>query len=936
MLFEKRLSVVLFLPHTSTLYATLSTMKRLGILACIVVASLSIFGGFLGSEKVFAGKYDIENSNLINEVTNIVTSSGSYTSIFDDAQKKEALREVGLLSELAKNFKEDGYNNLGAYQNGLLDTFRTQVLQPLRKSLPSSINTVPYSLGETITKLQAVITVDRTGLAESGYFETSGGGLTANTAENAKQEVQGRLDNDKKVPSLCSLIPMRIGDCINEGITWLIKNTLLQIAGFLVWLTANMFNYAVQIGILEFSKWAPPALYPIWILIRQIVSLVIVFAVLYLGCLYMLGDENGKFEKMIPWLVMFALFVNFSYPLARTAIDISNIISLKIYASAVGNGALTMDSAVSFSSNNAGSLIMDKLGLQGLVTSATSDGSEAGGVLGEVKSVPGALLAVVFVGYTAYIFFMVTLLLIVRTVALVFIIVASPLLLVDSVIPLLGEQAKKLRQIFIDQLLVGPIFMIMFALTLKFLNIFNVKGGIGDLATGPSTGSSIVTFFNLIMMLIMLHIMITVTKSTSGKLGEMGSAMLGTVGGFGVGTAFAGAGLLARQTIGRGAAAVQNSSWVKNNKDTIRGRAISASAGAISNSSLNMMKSGVVAGAMKNLGMGTGMGMGLGMGAQGGYVAAQKKRESYDREAREGMQMRHKESFTDAKGVFHRKGEVDTKETEEAKRRFDENRGKSLFLTKEQKQVIKDRTTKDDDERAMKSYTEEQNKLKTETERKNHFKQKEKELEEMLKTDPGMKNPKTQTLANLVAIIQKKNVEDDTIFQKELEEVMFAYKAKSGNPADQKKYLTSKSKKIQEAFAEKTREATTTTSAPQNPVTVGTEAPPIIDVTESRSTATIDTSELDAAGLVPKEGLPIPQVLATKTPVPASSYDTGGIKDVSFVERARMKRIAAQQLAQQKAMNQMNANQNKDDDAASSATPTSPKAPVNPPSTTTA
>ena len=161
---------------------------------------------------------------------------------------------------------------------------------------------------------------------------------------------------------------------------------------------------------------------------------------------------------------------------------------------------------------------------------------------------------------------------------------------------------------------------------------------------------------------------------------------------------------------------------------------------------------------------------------------------------------------------------------------------------------------------------------------------------------------------------------------------MFAYKAKSGNPSDQKKYLTSKSKKIQEAFAEKTREATTTTSAPQNPVTVGTEAPAIIDVAESRSTSTIDTSELDAAGLVPKEGLPIPQVLATKTPVPASSYDTGGIKDVNFAQKARAKRMAAQQ----KAMNQMNANQNKDDDAASSATPTSPKAPVNPPSTTTA
>ncbi len=630
-------------------------MKRLGILAFIVAFSLSIFGGFSTIKKVFAeDTYDSISAQVIADID---ATQKKFDAKKNDIDARAAAGTVSLKD--AKQY-EYNYSKYTSVLNNTKSAYISVVDASKKANMPTyegqakAVSMANNILGTEESRISAVLNSEHRRIFSqlssefnlkydlyrkqaSGINIDPDGVLTASSTDRLQNvspdTVKTPVIEGQVTKNLCAFFSWSLGDCINEGVTWLIKNTLLQIAGFLVWLTANMFNYAVQIGILQFSDWAPTTLYPIWILIRQIVSLVVVFAVLYLGGLFMLGDENGKFEKIIPWLVMFALFVNFSYPLARTAIDISNIISLKVYASAVGNDALTKDSKVSFNSNNAGSLIMDKLGLQGLVTSATSDGSAATGLLGAtVNSIPGALLAVVFVLYTAYIFFMVTLLMIVRTVSLVFIIVASPLLLVDSVIPLLGEQAKKLRQIFIDQLLVGPIFMIMFALTIRFLDIFSIrgKGTINGLGMGLSDGNSIVTFFNLLMMLIMLHVMLTVTKETSGKLGAWGSGMLGTVGGFGVGTAFAGAGLLARQTIGRGALAVQNSEWVKNNRDGAVGRAVHRSTSAVANSSLNMMKSGVVAGAMKNLGMSTGMGMGIGMGAQGGYVSSQKRRKSYD------------------------------------------------------------------------------------------------------------------------------------------------------------------------------------------------------------------------------------------------------------------------------------------------------------------
>ena len=90
-----------------------------------------------------------------------------------------------------------------------------------------------------------------------------------------------------------------------------------------------------------------------------------------------------------------------------------------------------------FLNKTVGTMIMNRLGLSGLVDYATGTGSAdktAENSLNRINSVPAALLAVIFIFYAAYIFFVVSTLMITRTAVLVFIIVASPLLFVDEVI----------------------------------------------------------------------------------------------------------------------------------------------------------------------------------------------------------------------------------------------------------------------------------------------------------------------------------------------------------------------------------------------------------------------------------------------------------------------------------------------------------------------
>lgn len=499
-------------------------------------------------------------------------------------------------------------------------------------------------------------------------------------------------------PGSCSLVSGNLVSCVDSIIAWFITHTLLAFAGWFLWLTASLMNYSINIAILGFANWAPPTLYPVWLIIRQIVSLIVVFAGLWLGFMYIIGDEK-KFEKYIPWLVMFALFVNFSYPLTRMAVDVSNIVSLNIYTGIVGDEALSSDV---MSSKTPGAIIRSKLGLEGLVdfatdgnTGVTSETSKTG-ALNKINSTPAALLAVIYIVYAAYIFFKVTAILVMRTAALVFLIVASPLLFVDSVIPRLGDEAAKLRKVFVEQLAVGPIFMIMLGLTLSFLDVFSASGAL-NMSGGVSSsinqggGAAIGMFFNILMMLIMLHIMFKVTEAVSGKIGQMASDAMGKVGGFAggiaLGVATGGAGLLGRATIGRGAAALGQHSWItsqaaKSGVGGFVGRGILGMTNSVANSSFDARNSSIAKAGAGKLGLGVGMGSTLGMlGSKGGGREERIEKVNKEREdIARGLGLHKKNVYSEDGVLLHKKGDRDTSEKANAQRMaFQEAAGTSWF-----------------------------------------------------------------------------------------------------------------------------------------------------------------------------------------------------------------------------------------------------------------
>lgn len=658
----------------------------------------------------------------------------------------------------------------------------------------SAFNT--YSLNSQ-NELRNAIQTDRnpTLAAQAIIAQTVATTTITNAAQGNQNTASQRYTTDlTQDQEKCSFFGGNLLGCIDQLVGWLIKNTLLQIAGWLLWLTANMLNYSIQLGILNFKDWAPDSLYPIWIIIRQIISLIIVFVGLYLGILYMLG-RGDTFGRYIPWVVIFALFVNFSYPLARTAVDISNIISLNIYTSAIGSDALQ---ATISSKNTAGSIIMNRLGLEGLVKGvvASSNDIQSGNTsIGNLTGIGPALLAIVFVLYAAYIFLIATGIIIMRTVILIFLIVASPILLVDSVLPVLGDQAVKLRKMLFEQLLVGPIFMLMLALTLRFLEVFSTatKSGRAFVDAG-ATSATVTQYFNILMMLIMLHIMITVTKKFAGDLGNMAGNAMGKVGGFGIGLASGGTGLLARKGIGGLALKAKNSDWVNRNQHTALGRGVSSFTNSLSNSTFDLRNT-AVAGKMGALGMG------MGMGAKMGEEAAQKQKVQNLKAMGANIRTQHKKDIyrEDENGnmvIAHRKGDDDA-EGIKAREQFFQNSGGALFLTKSQKEELDSGFVDEESAKNLKNYKQQ----KTKAEKLAFAGELRQNLDKLKTEDRNLTSPKAQALIRSIHEIETSEKQDLEAFDKQVEDARDKYEELSEDK--KQNHLASLSRDVRDAVKEK-------------------------------------------------------------------------------------------------------------------------------------
>ncbi len=369
-----------------------------------------------------------------------------------------------------------------------------------------------------------------TGLgAQSKVTDNSGkttttGGVGDTSAKIDASKSGAPVDSTNKE---CGLNPFCY---LGEGLAQILQGIAFAFMVLVAWIlgiVGVLFNWIVVITVFQFATYFgnSQGMLLAWGILRDVGNILLLFGFLYAGVMMLLDLHSFDARKAIPRLIIFAVLLNFSLFAGEAVVDISNVLSTKLYQQA-GQSVIQKCSGTSCT-NQVGiaEVLIQDTGL-GSAFSLSKDSA-----LSQVVTNPDHMK--MFMAYVAIIIMMsiVTILLLaaaimflLRAITLVVLLVTSPIGFVGFAIPALEGQAKKWWETLIANAFFAPIFLLLLFVGLKVME--GVRGGIslgndpqtliGALAD-PNTGiGSVLIVFALIIGFFMAALMFAKNSGAAG------------------------------------------------------------------------------------------------------------------------------------------------------------------------------------------------------------------------------------------------------------------------------------------------------------------------------------------------------------------------------------------------------------------------------------
>lgn len=294
-----------------------------------------------------------------------------------------------------------------------------------------------------------------------------------------------------------------------------------------------------------------------WRILRDIGNILLIFGFLAIGISTVLNTEQlGWGKKLIPSLVMAAVFLNFSLFLTEAVIDVGNLFATQFYTQINGGQVAKPTGYIGdnqIANEPISNAIMANLGLTTLYGNALNDPN----LFQDGAPWYIGFMAILLFIVVAFVMFSLAFILIARFIALVFLIILAPVGFAGYAIPKLKSSSDKWRHALIDQTITAPILLGLLYIALSvitdanFLTGFGTSNGAaGGFWTGFVNGNNLAGFGSVLLsFLVAMGLLLAVTRF-AGSLGAFGANWVTTTAGaltFGA-TAWA-----ANRTFGRGA-----------------------------------------------------------------------------------------------------------------------------------------------------------------------------------------------------------------------------------------------------------------------------------------------------------------------------------------------------------------------------------------------
>ncbi|QQR82250.1 hypothetical protein IPJ70_03130 [Candidatus Campbellbacteria bacterium] len=369
-------------------------------------------------------------------------------------------------------------------------------------------------------------------------------------------------------------------------VAWMLY-IVLEILGWLLAIAAYILDSSISFSIVHMGAFMDTqggigaGINAGWGIIRDLVNIVFVFALLFVGINTILGSwsSSGFNTKLIPKIILAALLINFSMLFTKIVIDTSNILTLELYTATQKYDTKSTVLGVEESQGLSGAF-MDKLGVMKFMKGELSDNgiaNEANIKSADKSILTDVIMAIIIVLIAMFMFLVMAFMLLGRLVIFLILIITSPIAFIGELLPQLKSQAGKWWDTLWGQAFFAPIFFALLLVVFEILkdpNFNNPSIIIASTGTGL-TGFLSTTAVDLIKYFIVIYLLISalvIAKSVSGDAGK-GVAKLGST--LAGGAVFGGTAFLARNSLGRAGARLANSATVgkmtESNSKWVRG-----------------------------------------------------------------------------------------------------------------------------------------------------------------------------------------------------------------------------------------------------------------------------------------------------------------------------------------------------------------------------
>lgn len=317
-------------------------------------------------------------------------------------------------------------------------------------------------------------------------------------------------------------------------------------------------NWVVLVTVFQFSTYFgnSAGMLLAWTTLRDLANIILLFGFVWIGLQTILNiGHHFSVGKALPRLLIFAILINFSLFISEAIVDVSNVFTAVMYEQAgdvdcksssnqtecVNKGISgQVIGAIGFSSI----LSTDSFGRMKEIWAADTEG---------VQASFGMLLGIIFIVVLITVFLAASIMLLMRSIILIFVLVLSPLGFVGMAIPQFEEQAQKWWKMLISNSFFAPILFLLLFISLKIMEGVQSTFGQG------------VTFFDLIIsansnmggLLIMFGLMtgfLIFSLIAAKSMGAFGADFATNTAGKMTGAMTLGAGgFVARRTVGRAA-----------------------------------------------------------------------------------------------------------------------------------------------------------------------------------------------------------------------------------------------------------------------------------------------------------------------------------------------------------------------------------------------